>query len=326
MTIAAAFATGDAGVMDLALRVPAGTTARVTLPSAGPDTVYVDRVAKTGTVGTDGVTLDVAAGCHILSTRAATGTPETVLSAARACDTTAPALTVPADMDLTSSGPNGTPVTFAATASDVIDEDVPVSCTQASGSTFTVGTTTVTCTATDGAGNTTSRSFTVRVTQVVPVEGGVGGTVPATLSLTLGAPASFGAFTPGVTKDYTAATTANVISTAGDALLSVSDPGHLTNGAFSLPQPLVVELSKSTLDRPGVQRPGGDHVQAAHRRHRRAAHRQLLEDADLHAVYDGTVGSCWRRSTQPLARRASGSAPSERRVAVQQRRPFIRTL
>ena len=37
--------------------------------------------------------------------------------------------------------------------------------------------------------------------------------------------------------------TANVISTAGDAALSVSDPssvatGHLVNGAFSLPQPL----------------------------------------------------------------------------------------
>ena len=29
------------------------------------------------------------------------------------------------------------------------------------------------------------------------------GNVPATLSLTLGAPASFGAFTPGVTRDYT---------------------------------------------------------------------------------------------------------------------------
>ena len=34
--------------------------------------------------------------------------------------------------------------------------------------------------------------------------------MPATLSLTLGAPASFGAFTPGVAKDYTAQTTANV--------------------------------------------------------------------------------------------------------------------
>jgi hypothetical protein len=42
----------------------------------------------------------------------------------------------------------------------------------------------------------------------------VGGTVPATLSLTLGAPATFGAFTPGVAKDYTASTTADVVSTA----------------------------------------------------------------------------------------------------------------
>ena len=44
------------------------------------------------------------------------------------------------------------------------------------------------------------------------VQGTVGGSVPATLSLTLGAPASFGAFTPGVEKTYEASTTANVIS------------------------------------------------------------------------------------------------------------------
>jgi hypothetical protein len=80
--------------------------------------------------------------------------------------------------------------------------------------------------------------------------GHVGGDVPATLSLTLGAPAAFGAFTPGVAKDYTASTTANVISTAGDAALSVSDPGHLTNGAFSLPEPLQVELSKAAWTAP----------------------------------------------------------------------------
>jgi hypothetical protein len=71
----------------------------------------------------------------------------------------------------------------------------------------------------------------------------VGGSVPATLSLSLGTPAAFGAFTPGAAKDYFATTTANVISTAGDATLSVADPsstatGHLVNGAFSLPQPL----------------------------------------------------------------------------------------
>jgi hypothetical protein len=73
--------------------------------------------------------------------------------------------------------------------------------------------------------------------------GGVSGTVPATLSLSLGAPASFGAFTPGLAKDYTASSTATVTSTAGDATLSVTDPdtahpGHLVNGTFVLPSAL----------------------------------------------------------------------------------------
>ena len=71
----------------------------------------------------------------------------------------------------------------------------------------------------------------------------VGGNVPATLSLTIGAPASFGAFTPGVAQDVRGLDRRTVISTAGDALLSVADPnpnatGHLVNGSFSLPQPL----------------------------------------------------------------------------------------
>jgi hypothetical protein len=85
------------------------------------------------------------------------------------------------------------------------------------------------------------------VITVVPASsasGTVSGTVPATLALTLGAPASFGAFAPGVDRTYTASTTADVTSTAGDAALTVSDPsttapGHLVNGAFSLPQPLL---------------------------------------------------------------------------------------
>ncbi len=78
----------------------------------------------------------------------------------------------------------------------------------------------------------------------------VGGDVPTALSLTLGAPASFGAFTPGLEHVYTASTTATVGSTAGNAALSVSDPGHLANGAFSLPQPLQVDISPSSWSAP----------------------------------------------------------------------------
>jgi hypothetical protein len=74
--------------------------------------------------------------------------------------------------------------------------------------------------------------------------GGASGTVPATLSLTLGGGISFGAFQPGVARDYTATTTANVISSAGDAALTVADPssvatGRLVNGSFALAQPLL---------------------------------------------------------------------------------------
>jgi Asp-tRNA(Asn)/Glu-tRNA(Gln) amidotransferase A subunit family amidase len=80
------------------------------------------------------------------------------------------------------------------------------------------------------------------------VEGDVGGTVPATLALSLGAPASFGAFAPGVGHTYTAATTADVISTAGDATLGVSDPdtahpGRLLNGAYALAAPLQADAN-----------------------------------------------------------------------------------
>jgi hypothetical protein len=79
----------------------------------------------------------------------------------------------------------------------------------------------------------------------------VGAVVPATLSLTLGAPATFGVFTPGTAKTYTASTTANVISSAGDAALSIADPstaapGHLVNGAFSLPAALKASAANTS--------------------------------------------------------------------------------
>ena len=74
--------------------------------------------------------------------------------------------------------------------------------------------------------------------------------MPATLGLTLGTNASFAPFVPGVAREYSAGTTANVISTAGDAALSVSDPGRLMNGAFSLAEPLQVSFSKSAWTAP----------------------------------------------------------------------------
>jgi hypothetical protein len=110
------------------------------------------------------------------------------------------------------------------------------------------GTTTVKWLAKDFKGNTStgSKTFYIGMQQ----DGGVGGSTPATLSLSLGTPASFGAFTPGLGKDYESSMTANVISTAGDGALSVADAsstatGHLVNGAFSLPSVLQTKASSA---------------------------------------------------------------------------------
>src|SRR5262249_34097463 len=99
--------------------------------------------------------------------------------------------------------------------------------------TGTAGMQVLTITATDNVGNVFVKTVNYRVLDAVNTNGGVSGTVPATLSLALGTPATFGAFTPGVDKDYTASTTANVVSTAGDATLSVADPSSTNTGKLT---------------------------------------------------------------------------------------------
>ena len=160
-------------------------------------------------------------------------------------DTTAPTLGDVTDQVFETTDSTGATVNYTRpTATDTQDSNPTVNCTPAAGTKFAVGTTTVTCTATDANGNATApKTFNVTVKFVNKADGGVSGSVPATLGLTLGTSASFGAFTPGVAKDYAAQTAATVISTAGDATLSVADPsstatGHLVNGAFSLPSAL----------------------------------------------------------------------------------------
>ena len=65
-----------------------------------------------------------------------------------------------------------------------------------------------------------------RISTAVPIPGDVGATVPATLSLTLGQSAGFGAFVAGVAREYTATLGATVTSSAGDATLVGERPGR----------------------------------------------------------------------------------------------------
>ncbi len=77
-------------------------------------------------------------------------------------DTTLPVVNCPADISALASSASGAVVTFEATASDNCGQ-AAVECVPASGGTFAVGATTVTCTATDTAGNRGTCSFTVTV-------------------------------------------------------------------------------------------------------------------------------------------------------------------
>ena len=78
-------------------------------------------------------------------------------------DTTKPQLKLPSDITAEATGPDGADVTYTASASDLVDGAVGVTCDPDSGSTFGLGTTTVNCSATDAAGNKATGSFKVKV-------------------------------------------------------------------------------------------------------------------------------------------------------------------
>jgi hypothetical protein len=86
-------------------------------------------------------------------------------------DHTAPTFTgVPGDIHAEANGPGGSIVNFTTpTAADTLDGPIAgVTCSPVSGSTFPIGTTTVTCSASDSHGNAGSASFHVIVADTTP--------------------------------------------------------------------------------------------------------------------------------------------------------------
>ncbi len=80
-------------------------------------------------------------------------------------DTTAPTITPPADLTVEASSSSGAVVTYSAcTASDAVDPSPSITAySHASGDLFPVGTTTVTCDASDASGNSGSATFDITV-------------------------------------------------------------------------------------------------------------------------------------------------------------------
>jgi hypothetical protein len=74
-----------------------------------------------------------------------------------------PTLAPLSPINVDATGPGGAVVTYTAVATDIVDAHPTITGTPTSGSTFAIGTTTVTLTATDAAGNSSTATFTVHV-------------------------------------------------------------------------------------------------------------------------------------------------------------------
>jgi hypothetical protein len=173
------------------------------LPAAQPNTAgwYRDNVAIpcTASDSLSGIAA-ISPGCPlVLSAEGAAvsgavtvtdnaGNTATLTSTSFKIDKTAPVLTVPDPMTV-NGNVDGALVTYKASATDNVDPNPVLNCTPASGSQFRTGTTTVTCTASDAAGNSASKTFTVSVVnptvpvQVSPPNGSVFSNYPRTTTL-----------------------------------------------------------------------------------------------------------------------------------------------
>jgi hypothetical protein len=114
-------------------------------------------------------------------------------------DTLPPELSLPGNMSIEATGPDGAIVSFVATALDIVDGDVPVSCTPGSPGTFGLGTTTVNCRANDSnfregfpEGNVADGSFSITVVDMTaPTLSGVSGDLFAYATSSAGAVVSW---------------------------------------------------------------------------------------------------------------------------------------
>src|SRR5215211_3974715 len=128
-------------------------------------------------------------------------------------DTTPPTLTLPDDKTVEATKAAGADVSYTATASDLVDSSVSVTCTPASPHTFGFGTTTVDCSATDAHGNTANGSFTVLVQDTTAPVIASHGDVSATATSANGANVSY--TSPGTTDAVDGPGTANCTPASG---------------------------------------------------------------------------------------------------------------
>ena len=112
-------------------------------------------------------------------------------------DTTPPTVSVPNDMILEATGPDGRMANYNATATDIVDGILPTSCNPKSGSMFALGQTRVECTANDNAGNIGKAEFVITVRDTTPPETALGNVTVGWLGSI-----SYGDATPSVDTNF----------------------------------------------------------------------------------------------------------------------------
>ena len=152
------------------------TGATVTLDASGsidPDSDTLTYAWSEGTVtlATDRISsLPFALGSHtvtltVIDPQGSSASSDVVILVR---DTTGPTVFLPADIAAEATSASGASVVWSATATDVVDGAVIVACSPPSGSTFAIGETSVSCSATDAHENTTTAGFAVTVRDTTP--------------------------------------------------------------------------------------------------------------------------------------------------------------
>ena len=184
VTCRATDASGNFSEADYVVRVDDVTHPEITLVGAVPQfieaglsytelgAIATDNVAISGSIIIDSSAVDTSmVGSYLVTYTVSdtAGNTTTAIRTVNVIDTTPPEFDeFPVDIILEAQDDGTVIVTFVATAVDSSGVLPTVTCTPPSGSLFPVGITSVTCTATDGAGNSVSQSFDVTIVDTTP--------------------------------------------------------------------------------------------------------------------------------------------------------------
>jgi hypothetical protein len=148
--------------------VEAASAAGAVATFSASATDLVDGAVPVSCAPASGVTFPLGAATVTCSAEDRAGNEATGSFELTVADRTPPELSLPNDLTLAARSPAGAPVTYSASAIDLVDGPVPVACAPVSGSTVALGSTSVRCSAADKAGNRATGSFSVTVRDDTP--------------------------------------------------------------------------------------------------------------------------------------------------------------